>query len=227
MSLTPDPKYGLLTPSLPALEPSTPLSAITSHLAAARAQPTKPGGQSANVVISSVGGLGESRGAMPVIPPNGPLAICAVGRAKWEMEWRHADAGLKTTPEEVEQGGTRAVLRCPVGWSGDHRVVSGAHRHPSAVVFEVSVQDAWLMAARGCRAHCVHGELEEIYRGAVAVDQGGWVGGPLAQQNEQMPAGAGGICASGRGKKVLGYRYAWSSRRSPWTATSPESDGRG
>jgi hypothetical protein len=27
------------------------------------------------------------------------------------------------TPQEVERGGMEAVLRCPVGWSGDHRVV--------------------------------------------------------------------------------------------------------
>lgn len=27
------------------------------------------------------------------------------------------------TPGEVEAGGMEAVLRCPVGWSGDHRVV--------------------------------------------------------------------------------------------------------
>ena len=91
------------------------------------------------MVISSVGGLGESTGAMPVIPPNGPLAICAVGRAKWEIEWRHADAGMKTTSEEVERGGTKAVLRCPVGWSGDHRVVSGALGHRSAVAIAATV----------------------------------------------------------------------------------------
>lgn len=76
------------------------------------------------MVISSVGGLGESTGAMPIIPPNGPLAICAVGRAKWEVEWVHRDAGMKSSREEVERAGTRAVLRCSVGWSGDHRVVS-------------------------------------------------------------------------------------------------------
>jgi hypothetical protein len=28
------------------------------------------------------------------------------------------------TPEEIGNGGMEAVLRCPVGWSGDHRVVS-------------------------------------------------------------------------------------------------------
>jgi len=27
------------------------------------------------------------------------------------------------TPQEMERGGMEAVLRCPVGWSGDHRVV--------------------------------------------------------------------------------------------------------
>ena len=81
-------------------------------------------GVPASLVISSVGGLGESTGAMPIIPPGGPVAICAVGRAKWEIEWKLRDAGMKVDPTEVEKTGMRAVLRCPVGWSGDHRVVS-------------------------------------------------------------------------------------------------------
>ena len=62
---------------------------------------------------------------MPVLPPGGGLAICAVGRAAWAAEWR--PTGKKVwdlTPEEVRDGGMEAVLRCPVGWSGDHRVVS-------------------------------------------------------------------------------------------------------
>lgn len=62
---------------------------------------------------------------MPVLPPGGGLAICAVGRAAWSAEWR--PTGKKVwdlTPEEVRDGGMEAVLRCPVGWSGDHRVVS-------------------------------------------------------------------------------------------------------
>jgi len=86
-------------------------------------------GTSPNLIISSVGGLGESTAAMPVLPPGGALAICAVGRAKWEMEWKEREGGMKMTPEEVEGGGMRAVLRCPVGWSGDHRVVSYIHLH--------------------------------------------------------------------------------------------------
>ena len=89
-----DPKYGLVTPSLPSLPPSTSISEITTHLSTLRKNPTKPGPTS-NLVISSVGGLGESTGAMPVIPPGGPLAICAVGRARWEMEWNLRDQGLK------------------------------------------------------------------------------------------------------------------------------------
>lgn len=75
------------------------------------------------MVISSVGGLGEAASATPVIPPGGPIAICAVGQAKWEVEWNLRDDGMKLDREEVERGGTRAVLRCIVGWSGDHRVV--------------------------------------------------------------------------------------------------------
>lgn len=72
------------------------------------------------------------------------MAICVIGRAKWETEWRLSASGSGSgggkagvgsgrgsgrgiwdlTPEEVESGGMRAVLRCPVGWSGDHRIVS-------------------------------------------------------------------------------------------------------
>lgn len=65
---------------------------------------------------------------MPVLPPGGGLAICAVGRAKWEMEWKKASGKgiMDMTPEDVERGGMAAVLRCPVGWSGDHRVVSAS-----------------------------------------------------------------------------------------------------
>jgi len=72
-----------------------------------------------------VGGLGEAKGAMPVLPPGGGVAICAVGRAAWSLEPR---LGTKRvwdyTPDEVVSGGTEGVLRCSVGWSGDHRVVS-------------------------------------------------------------------------------------------------------
>lgn len=62
---------------------------------------------------------------MPVLPPGGGVAICAVGRARWEIEYK-ANQGkiMDMMPEEVERGGTGAVLRCPVGWSGDHRIVS-------------------------------------------------------------------------------------------------------
>ena len=121
-----DPKYGLLTPSLPPLPPSTQLSALTSHLSNLRqnaSKPTSPG----SITISSVGSLGECKGAMPVLPPGGGVAICAVGRASWGMEWRAPRREKRGvwdwTPAEVEEGGMEAVLRCPVGWSGDHRVV--------------------------------------------------------------------------------------------------------
>ncbi|OCF34848.1 hypothetical protein I316_03393 [Kwoniella heveanensis BCC8398] len=136
-----DPKYGLLTPSLPPLSPSTPLSTITSLLHSLRHAPNRPS-TPANLTISSVGGLGEARGAMPVLPPGGGLAICAVGRAAWEMEWVARD-GLRHQNDHggrgdevkgknvweldegtVEKSGAKAVLRAPVGWSGDHRVVS-------------------------------------------------------------------------------------------------------
>jgi 2-oxoisovalerate dehydrogenase E2 component (dihydrolipoyl transacylase) len=61
---------------------------------------------------------------MPVLPPGGGVAICAVGRARWEVEWKKGtERPMTRSPEEVGQGGLEAVLRVPVGWSGDHRVV--------------------------------------------------------------------------------------------------------
>jgi 2-oxoisovalerate dehydrogenase E2 component (dihydrolipoyl transacylase) len=118
-----DKKYGLVTPSLPSLPPSTSLGSITSHLLALRSNPTKPS-PPANLTISSVGALGEARAAMPVLPPGGGVAICAVGRARWEVEWKKgSERPMTRSPEEVREGGLEAVLRVPVGWSGDHRVV--------------------------------------------------------------------------------------------------------
>lgn len=64
---------------------------------------------------------------MPVLPPGGGLAICAVGKARWEVEWKKGKSKtMDWLPEDIEAGGTEAVLKCPVGWSGDHRVVSFA-----------------------------------------------------------------------------------------------------
>jgi 2-oxoisovalerate dehydrogenase E2 component (dihydrolipoyl transacylase) len=126
-----DPKFGLVTPSLPRLPPTAGLSTITSALSALRQNPTKPTSP-ANITISSVGGLGEARGAMPVLPPGGGVAICAVGKARWEVEWKRGQSKtMDWLPEDIEQGGTEAVLRCPVGWSGDHRVVSLSTPLPS------------------------------------------------------------------------------------------------
>lgn len=62
---------------------------------------------------------------MPVLPPGGGVAICAVGRAAWYLEPR-LGGGKRVweyTPQEVVEGGMEGVLRCSVGWSGDHRVV--------------------------------------------------------------------------------------------------------
>lgn len=114
----------MLTPSLPPLAPDLPLSAITAALSALRKNAARPS-PSPSVTISSVGGLGESRGLQPVLPPGGGVAIAAVGRARWEVEWARGEGRvMESTQGEVEAGGTRAVLRAPVGWSGDHRVVS-------------------------------------------------------------------------------------------------------
>lgn len=148
-----DPKFGLVTPSLPALDPSAPLSSITSAISDLRQNPTKMG-TSANVVISSIGGLGEGLDAMPVIPPGGPIAICAVGRARWEVEWNARDGGMGLDRRDVEAAGTRAVLRCTVGWSGDHRVV---RRFVPAC--EDDLSDDRAVGRR--RAYRIHRELEE------------------------------------------------------------------
>jgi len=62
---------------------------------------------------------------MPILPPGGGVAICAVGRAAWSLEPRLGSKRVwDYTPEEVVSGGVEGVLRCSVGWSGDHRVVS-------------------------------------------------------------------------------------------------------
>ncbi|WVQ94174.1 hypothetical protein IAU59_001252 [Kwoniella sp. CBS 9459] len=152
-----DPKHGLLTPSLPPLSPSTSLSTITGLLHSLRHAPNRPS-TPANLTISSVGGLGEARGAMPVLPPGGGLAICAVGRAAWEMEWV-ARNGLKSQngadgvgkgksvweldAPSVEKAGTRAVLKAPVGWSGDHRVLEGAELIAFTETWKKYIEEPW------------------------------------------------------------------------------------
>lgn len=81
-----------------------------------------------SITISSVGALGESRGANPVLPPGGGVAIAAIGQAKWEAEWAAQGKVFEMDAESVKAGGLKAVLRCPVGWSGDHRVVRFHHQ---------------------------------------------------------------------------------------------------
>ncbi|KAK8844770.1 hypothetical protein IAR55_006620 [Kwoniella newhampshirensis] len=138
-----DPQFGLLTPSLSALPPSTSLSTITSHLKALRQAPTKPTWP-AHLTISSVGGLGEATGAMPVIPPGGGLAICAVGRAKWEMEWATCGTSVfDLNDDEVKKQGTKAVLRAPVGWSADHRVLEGEELIAFTETWKRYIEEPW------------------------------------------------------------------------------------
>jgi len=73
---------------------------------------------------------------MPVLPPGGGVAICAVGRAAWSLEPRlGAKRVWDYTPEEVVSGGVEGVLRCSVGWSGDHRVVGLPPYLPIAFCF--------------------------------------------------------------------------------------------
>ncbi|WVQ72270.1 hypothetical protein IAR50_001819 [Cryptococcus sp. DSM 104548] len=143
-----DPKLGLLTPSLPPLPPSTSLASISAHLSHLRqtaARPSLP----PHLTISSVGRLGEARGAMPVLPPGGGLAICAVGRARWEVEWKEAEGrtGGKVfgmTPEDVARGGLGAVLRVPVGWSADHRALEGAELIAFTEAWKRYIEEPWL-----------------------------------------------------------------------------------
>lgn len=94
---------------------------------------------------------------MPVLPPGGGVAICAVGRARWEVEWKKGKGKgiMDMLPDEVEKGGTEAVLRVPVGWSGDHRVV---RPHPPCV--RSSPAD---VIARRRRADRIHRDVAEIH----------------------------------------------------------------
>lgn len=138
-----DPKFGLVTPSLPRFPPTVGLGTITSALSGLRQNPTKPTSP-ANITISSVGGLGKARGAMPVLPPGGGVAICAVGKARWEVEWKKGQSKtMEWLPEDIEAGGTEAVLRCPVGWSGDHRVLEGAELIAFTETWKKYIEEPW------------------------------------------------------------------------------------
>lgn len=144
-----DPKLGLLTPALSGLDASAPVSAVNAALNELRARAARPG-PLPHVTISSVGPLGESAAANPVLPPGGGLAIAAVGRAAWEVEWalRNGSAGPSSVwnldPGQVEAGGTRAVLKCPVSWSGDHRVLEGAELIAFTETWKRFVEQPWL-----------------------------------------------------------------------------------
>lgn len=137
---------GLLTPSLPPVDPAAPVSAINDALAALRASPAKPG-PAPNITLSSVGPLGEARSAMPVLPPGGGVAIAAIGRAAWEMEWALRDGAGQSVwtldPESVAKGGPKAVLRVTVGWSGDHRVLEGAELISFTETWKRYVEEPW------------------------------------------------------------------------------------
>ncbi|WRT63226.1 uncharacterized protein IL334_000129 [Kwoniella shivajii] len=144
-----DPKYGLLTPSLPPLHPSTSLSTISSHLSALRNSPSKPT-PPGNITVSSIGGLGEGLGAMPIIPPGGGIAICAIGRAAWRMEWDHQDGNKdcgksvwELSEEQVVKGGMTARLKVNVGWSGDHRILEGAELIAFTETWKKYIEEPW------------------------------------------------------------------------------------
>lgn len=145
-----DPKLGLLTPSLPPLDPASSVTSIARELSTLRDRAARPG-PLPHITLSSVGGLGEARSAMPVLPPGGGLAIAAVGRAAWEMEWKLRD-GAKgkgaggvwgVEPDDVEAAGPSAVLRATVGWSGDHRVLEGAELIAFTETWKRFVEEPW------------------------------------------------------------------------------------
>ncbi|OXH41615.1 2-oxoisovalerate dehydrogenase E2 component (dihydrolipoyl transacylase) [Cryptococcus neoformans] len=141
-----DPKYGLLTPSLPPLNPSTPIPILTNHLTHLRQTAHRPSSQEgAHLTVSSVGGLGECSGASPILPPGGGLAICAVGRAKWEVEWVKREGGkvFDLGVEDVKSAGLKAVLRVPVGWSADHRVLEGAELISFTETWKKYIEEPW------------------------------------------------------------------------------------
>lgn len=124
------------------------MSSIATELGNLRGRASRPG-PLPHITLSSVGGLGEARGAMPVLPPGGGLAIAAVGRAAWEVEYALRD-GAKgaggvwgVDPSIVEKAGTRAVLRAPVGWSGDHRVLEGAELIAFTETWKRFVEEPW------------------------------------------------------------------------------------
>ena len=82
------------------------------------------------------------------------------------------DAGMKVQPGDVEKAGMRAVLRCPVGWSGDHRAVRAFPRAsdiPAFRLIEIELMSGFI--ARRSRAYCIHRELEKVGRAALALDQ--------------------------------------------------------
>ncbi|EIW68089.1 hypothetical protein TREMEDRAFT_45044 [Tremella mesenterica DSM 1558] len=146
-----DPKHGLVTPSLPPLSSSISLLDLNMHLNHLKQNPLSPPlppssststlssstsdsaskmlkspWKTPTLTISSVGALGQSTNFLPVLPP-GNIAICAVGRATWSFEpLLQPSKPFDVSPREVELGGMKAVLKVPVGWSGDHRVLEGA-----------------------------------------------------------------------------------------------------
>ncbi|WWC67320.1 uncharacterized protein I206_101228 [Kwoniella pini CBS 10737] len=146
-----DPKYGLLTPSLPPLSPFTNLLTITNEINSIRKKPNKLSTTTtANITISSIGGLGESINAFPILPPNGGVAICAIGRANWQIEWNLKN-GIKEenksiwefNENQIQNGGTKAVLKVPVSWSGDHRILEGAELIAFTETWKKYIEEPW------------------------------------------------------------------------------------
>lgn len=143
-----DPKAGLLTPSLPPFDPRSSVGSINRALSTLRqtaARPSTP----PNITISSVGPLGEAKSAMPVLPPGGGVAIAAVGRAAWENELvlrngKNNDGRVwDLSPADVAAAGTRPVLKCNVGWSGDHRVLEGAELIAFTETWKRYIEEPW------------------------------------------------------------------------------------
>lgn len=69
--------------------------------------------------MSNIGSIGKGSFASPVLVPGGGVAICAMGRAEWEM-----DVSADRWDASTRTGERR--LKLPISWSADHRVVEGA-----------------------------------------------------------------------------------------------------
>lgn len=118
---------GLYTPTLSLASSSSvyALAARMKHLAHLGRQvpsqltPREMPKRGGTVTISNVGAVGKGEVASPVLVPGGGVAICALGRAEWQMD-------VSEEHWDAEKGTGARRLKLPISWSADHRVVEGA-----------------------------------------------------------------------------------------------------